>query len=225
MRLQNNQFFNGVGTSLVQSSSFTYGANFTFVILGSYIPGDSTSALTVTYPVTVNIPVASLSVIYAREDGTASTSFTYAQVTATSGPPAVRDGIVLSVAGNPTGVSIYYTYDGTDPTSASNLYTGPFNVPLASWSGSVPFKAVAIPSGAGSVSGPLLDMTLTPTAVQLGAPTLNPSPSSPVPQGSSITVIPNNVATDSPRTVAGDLPLAPPTAISSEAMIFQLPSN
>jgi hypothetical protein len=225
MRLQNNQFFNGVGTTLNESQSFTYGANFTFAVLGSYVPADATSAKTITYPVTVNIPVVALAVIYAREDGTTSTGFTYAQVTATSGPPATRDGIVLSVAGNPSGVSVYYTYDGTDPTAASNLYTGPFNVPLAAWSGSVPFKAVAIPSGEGSVSGPILSLTLTPTQTQLGAPSFNPSPSGTVAQGSSITVVPNNATTGSPRTVVGDLPLSPPTASSSNATSVPLPNN
>jgi prepilin-type N-terminal cleavage/methylation domain-containing protein len=220
LTLNSGQIFSGTGTTLSQSEAFNYGDNLSFVIIGTFNPTDKTASSTTTLRVTVAIPTTALSVTYAREDSSSSTNFTYTQVSNPSGPPATRDGIALSVSGSPSGVNIYYTYDGSAPTSSSNLYAGPFQIPLSAWSSSVSFKAVAISNQGSMVSGPILSLTLTPVKAALAAPTLSPASGSTILESSSVTVVPVNGTTDSPRTEKGGVT---PTIVSSRALSFTFP--
>lgn len=105
-----------------------------------------------------------LNIGYARSLGGSSTGFTYAEVT------GAVNGILLSVTNPPSGTAIYYTYDGSAPTAASNLYTGEFHVPLAAWSASVTLRVRAF-SSASAVAFNDATFTLTPVATALPAPT------------------------------------------------------
>ena len=221
LTLNNGQIYTAVGSSMSQGEAFNYGDRLTFTIIGTFTPGDLTSASTTSLLVTVSIPTSVLAVNYSREDLTTSTNFTYTQVSNPNGPPSVRDGIVLSVAGNPPGVSVYYTYDGSAPTAGSNLYTGPFQVPLPAWSSSISLKAVAISTSGSMVSGPILSLTLTPLQTQLAAPSFNPVSGSTISQSTAVQVIPANSTTDSPRTALGG---AAPTNTSSLSLSFTFPS-
>ncbi len=220
LTLRNGQSFSAVGTTLSQASAFNAGDSFTFTVVAALSTSDPTQANSAVLPVTVNIPVTALTVIYGREDGTTSTQFSYAQVSSSSTTPSIRDGIVLSAPGSPAGVSLYYTYDGSDPTAASHLYTGPFHVPLTAWSSSISLKAVAISTVDTYKSGPVLALALTPLQVPLTAPTFSPVSGSTITESAPVYVVPNNTATDSPRTAINTTP----TIFSSTALTFTFPA-
>ena len=74
----------------------------------------------------------------------------------------------VAVTDSMSGATIYYTTDGSTPTSSSKLYTGPVVV-----SSSQTIKAIAVASGYGNsvvttatytVSAPIVILTLPPTA-------------------------------------------------------------
>jgi hypothetical protein len=112
---------------------------------------------------------------YSRTDGSSNSSFTYQDVTGASG-----DGIILSIGGSQfSGVNIYYTLDGTSPSTNGTLYSGTFFPAGSSFAGgSVPLRAIAVAPGS-IASSTELDVTLTPSTQQLPAPTVALSPSSP----------------------------------------------
>jgi prepilin-type N-terminal cleavage/methylation domain-containing protein len=224
----NTPTYSTTGTSATQGAAFTYGDVKTFTIVGALTSGDATQAQTQFLTVTVNIPHPELAVEYSREDGTTTTSFSYAQVADSSGVPGARNGIVLSIPGAPAGAAIYYTYDGSEPSqgttgafqpsSTSTLYSGPFHVPISSWSSGVPLKAVAVPAGAGAKSGPVLAVTLTPTKTQLPMPSFSVPNGATVLEGSSVAVIPSDPAAAATRTAVGTMP----TVYSSRASSFTM---
>jgi uncharacterized repeat protein (TIGR03806 family) len=63
----------------------------------------------------------------------------------TISPPggSFNNSVTVTLAGITSGVSIYYTIDGTTPTASSTLYTGPFNL-----TNNVLVQAIAIAPGA-----------------------------------------------------------------------------
>lgn len=58
-------------------------------------------------------------------------------------PTITRSGNTISIATSNTGASIYYTTDGSEPTSSSTLYTGPFDLTTSPTT----VKAIAIRDG------------------------------------------------------------------------------
>ena len=58
-------------------------------------------------------------------------------------PTITRSGNTISIATSSTGASIYYTTDGSEPTSSSTLYTGPFDLTTSPTT----VKAIAIRDG------------------------------------------------------------------------------
>lgn len=114
----------------------------------------------------------SLALTYGRTAGGNSTSFTYAEVT------GAWNQIALGVTGNLAGLSLYYTYDGSVPTAAAHLYSGPFHVPPAAWSATVALRVIAVTPSSNIVIAPL-DVTLTPAASPLPAPTFGPTSGTP----------------------------------------------
>lgn len=108
-----------------------------------------------------------LTVVYGRSSGS-STSFTYAEVTGHTNP------IRLTVSNPPVGTSIYYTYDGSTPTTSSTPYTGTFDVPLANWSaGGANLQAIVVNTSSHITGSGVLSVTLSPTQVQLSSPTFS----------------------------------------------------
>ena len=106
----------------------------------------------------------SLALDFSRSLGGASTGFTYTEVTGGT------NTILLSVSNAPAGTTIYYTYDGSPPTAASNLYTGGFHVPLAAWTSSVTLRAFATSSSSNVSFAPSVT-SLTPVQSVLPTPT------------------------------------------------------
>lgn len=226
--IPNTPTYATTGTSATQGATFNYGDVKTLTLAGSLTTADATQAQTAFLTVNVNIPHPELTVAYSREDGSTSTTFSYTQVSSPSAAAGVRNGVVLSIDGAPVGASIYYTYDGSEPSqgttgafqpsSSSTLYTGPFHVPISAWSSGVPLKAVAVPAGAGAKSGPVLAVTLTPIKTQLPMPTFSVPNGATVPEGSSVSVIPSDAAAAATRTAIGTLP----TVYSSRATSFTM---
>ncbi len=104
-----------------------------------------------------------LAINYSRSSGGFSTSFTYAEVTGST------NNILLGISNAPPGTAIYYTYDGSTPTTSSHLYTGGFQVPLFAWSATIPLQAIAV-TGSDNISAAPLALTLAPSATALPPP-------------------------------------------------------
>lgn len=116
-----------------------------------------------TSPIVSAALARNVDITYSRAGGGAATGFTYAEVTGGT------NGIVLSIATPPGDTVIYYTYDGSEPTTSSDVYSGAFHVPLPSWSSSVTLRAIAV-SAAPNITFAPLTTVLTPIAVPMPAP-------------------------------------------------------
>lgn len=146
----------------------------------------------------------SLALAFSRSLGGASTGFTYAEVTGGT------NTILLSVSNAPPGTAIYYTYDGSLPTTASTLYSGGFHVPLAAWTSSVTLRAIAT-SASSNVSFAPLVTTLTPVQSVLPAPTFGTQGGTPtavsIPISSSVSGV--IIRYEVNGTISGSSPTVP----------------
>ncbi len=80
------------------------------------------------------------------------------------GSESFTSSVQVTITENTSGASVYYTTDGTTPTTASKLYTAPFTLTATS-------KVTAIAAGAGLLASPQASATYT-----LVNPTVTPSP-------------------------------------------------
>jgi hypothetical protein len=88
-----------------------------------------------------------------------------------SGTYSYSGGISVTISDSTSGASIYYTTDGTTPTTNSTLYSGPIAVPAAP--ATKTFKAIAVLNGVSSYSVASATYTITPPAP---TPTYSPAP-------------------------------------------------
>ena len=76
--------------------------------------------------------------------------------------------VQVTITDSTTGTTIYYTTDGSTPTTASTVYSGPFTV-------STTETVQAIAAGTGSLQSPVASVTYT-LLTQTATPTFNPTP-------------------------------------------------
>ncbi len=104
----------------------------------------------------------------------ATTSTTVATPTTSIAGGTYTSGKTISLSDATSGVSIYYTLDGTTPTSSSKLYSSPITI-----SSTTTLKAVAVNSS--SVSSSVLSVLYT---ISQSGTTAIPTPTASVPSGS-----------------------------------------
>lgn len=78
--------------------------------------------------------------------------------------------INVSITTSTSGASIYWTNDGSAPTTSSNLYTGPISTAATKT-----YKAIAVRSG--YTNSNVVTKTYTLTVTQAATPTFSPAPS------------------------------------------------
>lgn len=103
-----------------------------------------------------------------------TTTTTVATPTASVASGTYTSGQAVSLSDTTSGVSVYYTLDGTTPTSSSKLYSSPITI-----SSTTTLKAVAINSSGNSSSV----LNVLYTISQSGTTTI-PTPTASVPSGS-----------------------------------------
>jgi hypothetical protein len=81
-------------------------------------------------------------------------------------PQSFSSSLQVSITDSTTGATIFYTTDGTTPTTASSQYTAPFTI-----SSTTTVNAIA--AGTGILASPVASATYTLTT-QVAAPTYNP---------------------------------------------------
>ena len=132
-----------------------------------------TGAITVNSAMTIKAIAAKDG--YYTNSGIASASFTIKALEAVAAPkfsPAggeVQEGATVSIASATSGATIYYTTDGTTPTTASTKYTGAITVNSA-----MTIKAIAVKSG--STNSGIISASYTIKAREVVAtPTFSPA--------------------------------------------------
>jgi hypothetical protein len=116
-----------------------------------------------TSPIVSDALSRALTIAYTRGLGGNSTGFTYPEVTGGT------NGIVLNVSNAPSGTAIYFTVDGSVPTTSSAMYGGEFQVPLGEWGPVVTLRAIAV-TGTINVTVTPLTVALSPMKVPLPSP-------------------------------------------------------
>ena len=139
-------------------------------------PGTSSTPYTTPIPITAAVTIKAI----ATASGLANSAVASAAYTLTTGSTAatptfspaagaVAPGSTVTLSTTTTGATVYYTTDGTDPTSSSMMYTTPLSITAA-----VTIKAIATASGLANsaVASAAYTLTTAPTAV---TPSFNPA--------------------------------------------------
>ncbi len=118
---------------------------------------------------------------------------------APSSGSTVAVGQAITISGGNPGVVLYYTTDGTTPTSASTKYTAPV---VLSQTGTVTFDAVAIDNGISS------SVTIATYTVKQPTPppTFSPASGSPFIAGQAVTIADTDAAATIYYTLDGSTP-------------------
>ena len=164
-----------------------------------------------------------LIVTYARADGRTVNVYGFSLADLTS-PSAT--GIVLSE--NVPGINIFYTTDGSDPTSSSTATlvsydpAAPLNdafvPPQSQFSPNVQLEVAAVSSDSRIISAVPSSYTLTSISAPLAPPTFITDNSAPLSPGTSV-VISVSGSSAAPRTAVNN---GAPTTSSSSATSFPL---
>ena len=109
------------------------------------------------------VPSVAATIHVANQPQTATPSF--------SPPPGTYSHVLVTISDSTPGAAIYYTTDGTIPSTASNVYTGPIAV-----SSATTIQAIAVVSG--DSSSTIASGTYAIQAPQTATPTFGPVPQS-----------------------------------------------
>lgn len=139
-----------------------------------------------------------------------------------SGTYSYSGGISVSISDSTSGVSIYYTTDGSTPSAKSTLYTGPIAMPAVP--ATKTFKAIAVQNGVSSWSVGTATYTITPP---LPPPSYSPA-SGTYTGGQTVTISDSVSGAEIHYTVDGSTPTASspkysgPFTVSSNTNILAL---
>jgi len=153
-----------------------------------------------------------LSVVFGRADGRTVNPFGFS-LGDLSDP--TDDGIVLGV--NVPGMTVVYTFDGSDPTVSGLVYPGPFGPDQSLFTPTVLLRVAAVSTDPRYLSAPVAGYTLTSVTSPLQPPNFITSNASPLSPGTPVVLTAGSNA--SPRTEINN---GSPTTGSSSATSFPL---
>ena len=131
----------------------------------SFAVNSAKTVQSITLPANANVVVLAIDVTAAASSGSAAATPAFSPA-----PGSYTSAQTVSLASTTTGASIYYTINGTTPTTASTLYTAPISV-----GATTTLNAIAVATGytTSAVATGVYTITAPPVAA---TPTFSPAP-------------------------------------------------
>lgn len=131
---------------------------------------------------------------------------------------SISVGGQVSISDSDANATMYYTVDGSTPTSSSTHYSGPITLSVA---GSQTIKAIAVDSG---TSSSISSATYTVTASATPAPTFSPASGGAITTGQPVTISDTDAKASIYYTIDGSTPTASSTLYAGPITLSTLGS-